>query len=99
MPPWIQEQGDHVLLAVVVSPRAARTRVVGVHDGRLKLQVASPPTDGQANDALVRFIAETLDVARAQVDVVGGHGNRRKTVRVARVSPHRVMLKLSPIEG
>ena len=50
--------GCRVLLHV--SPRASRTRVVGLHDGRVKLQVAAPPVDGEANAEVERF----LDIAQ-----------------------------------
>jgi uncharacterized protein YggU (UPF0235/DUF167 family) len=39
--------------------------------------------DGEANDALVRYLAKRLGVARSDVVVVQGRSGRRKTVRVA----------------
>ena len=98
-PAWLQPQGNDVVLDVLVSPRAARTRVMGVHDGRLKIQVSAPPSDGQANDALVRFLAEALAIPRAQIEIVGGAANKRKTVRVAAVAVQKVLLALSPASG
>lgn len=94
VPPWVHPQGDDFLLDVVVSVRAARTRLMGVYDKRLKLQLAAAPSDGQANYALVRFLAEALQIARAQVEIVAGASNKRKTVRVCAVPLARVLLKL-----
>ena len=31
---------------------------MGIHDGRLKIQLSAPPADGQANKALVKFLGE-----------------------------------------
>jgi uncharacterized protein len=62
--PFLLKAGDGVELEVVVQPRAGRSEVLGEHDGRLKVRIAAPPVDGAANDALVRFIAERLGVAR-----------------------------------
>jgi uncharacterized protein (TIGR00251 family) len=73
-------------LDLVVQPRASRTRAVGEHDGRLKLQLAAPPVDGEANAELVEFLADRLGVRKAEVVLVRGETGRRKTVRVARVS-------------
>ena len=54
-------------LDVQVVPRASRSRIVGPHDGRLKIQLAAPPVDGAANEALVGLLAETLEVPRGAV--------------------------------
>ena len=97
--PWVHELAGHVLIDVIVSPRASRTRVLDVYDNRLKIQLAAPPVDGQANDALVRFIAGELEVARAQVEIVGGATSKRKTVRISSVPAQRVLLKLLPKKG
>jgi len=74
------------VLEVLVQPRASRTRVVGEHDGRLKIQLAAPPVDGEANAALVAFLADALRVKRADVALLAGETGRRKRVRIGGVS-------------
>jgi uncharacterized protein (TIGR00251 family) len=81
--PWIREAPGGVVLEILVQPRASRTRVVGEHDGRLKIQLAAPPVDGEANAALVDFLAGVLAVRRSDVSIERGDTGRRKTVRVA----------------
>ena len=95
-PEWITPRPFDVLLSVIVSVRSARHRVMGVHDDRLKIQLAAPPVDGKANLALVQFLADTLGIAKAQVEIVGGPTNKRKTVRLTGIAPHLVLIKLSP---
>ena len=58
MAAYLRQTASGVELSLLVQPRASRTRVVGEHDGRLKVAVASPPVDGAANDALLEFLAE-----------------------------------------
>jgi hypothetical protein len=79
---WLKEVPGAVELAVVVQPRASRTRVVGEHDGMLKIQLAAPPVDGEANAALLEFLAKHLGVPKRQVSLVSGDTSRRKRVRV-----------------
>jgi uncharacterized protein (TIGR00251 family) len=74
------------VLDVLVQPRASRSRVVGEHDGRVKIQLAAPPVDGEANAALLAFLAEALRVKRADVALLAGEAGRRKRVRVAGVT-------------
>jgi uncharacterized protein (TIGR00251 family) len=83
MPAWLREEAGAVVLEVLVQPRASRTRVVGEHDGRLKVQLAAPPVDGEANAALVEFLAGALRVRKGDVVIARGEAGRRKTVRVS----------------
>jgi uncharacterized protein (TIGR00251 family) len=96
MPGWLREEGGAVTLELLIQPRASRTRVVGEHDGRLKLQLAAPPVDGEANAALVEFLARALGVRKGEVTVLRGETGRRKTVRVAGVTAAQVEAGLGP---
>ncbi len=86
MPAWLREEPGGLVLELLVQPRASRTRVAGEHGGRLKIQLAAPPVDGEANAALVEFLAGALGVRRAEVAILRGETGRRKTVRVAGAS-------------
>jgi uncharacterized protein (TIGR00251 family) len=79
---WWRDDAEGVVLELLVQPRASRTRVVGEHDDRLKIQLAAPPVDGEANAALAAFLAERFGVRRADVVLLRGEAGRRKTVRV-----------------
>ena len=84
--------GTRILLHVV--PRASRTAVVGEHDGRLKLAVAAPPVDGEANDAIVKFLAKLLGVAHDEVVITAGQTGKKKTVEVSGCDPTEVAAAL-----
>lgn len=86
--------GTRVLLHVV--PRASRTAIVGEHDGRLKLAVAAPPVDGEANDAIVRFLAKALGLPRDAVTLSAGATGKRKAVDVSGLDPAAVRALLLP---
>jgi uncharacterized protein (TIGR00251 family) len=96
VPAWLREEAGAVVLALLVQPRASRTRVIGEHDGRLKLQLAAPPVDGEANAALVEFLAGALHVRKGEVAVLRGETGRRKSVRVAGVTAAAVVAALRP---
>lgn len=90
----LRADGARVLLDVYVAPRAAKSRLAGLHDGRLKVQVAAPPVDGAANAELVRFLAGKLGVPRSSVDLVKGASNRRKTVAIEGLGAAEVRTRL-----
>lgn len=84
-PPFARPVPGGVELSVLVQPRASRSRIVGPHGDALKIQLAAPPVEGQANAALVELVAKQLGVPRRQVEVVSGESSRRKRVRVTGV--------------
>jgi hypothetical protein len=91
---WARDEGGGAVLELLVQPRASRTRAVGEHGGRLKLQVAAPPVDGEANAAVLEFLVEALGVRRADVTLVRGESGRRKTVRVQGIDAARAAAAL-----
>jgi uncharacterized protein (TIGR00251 family) len=69
-------------LKLRVSPGARRAGIVGRYGDAWKIRVAEPPEDGRANEAVLRLLAETLDVPRANVSLVSGHAARDKIVKL-----------------
>ena len=70
------------MLRVSVSPNARRTAADGLHDGALRVRLAAPPVDGKANDALVAWIADALDLPRRSVRLQHGQSSRRKQLEI-----------------
>ena len=56
--------------------------MAGLHGNEIRIRLAAPPVDGAANEALIRFVAERLGVARARVTLTAGAAARSKTVSV-----------------
>lgn len=81
-PPWLKEVSGGVELLVLVQPRASRTKVLGEHDGRLKIALAAPPVDGEANAALIEFVSDALGVRKASIELLDGATGRRKRLSV-----------------
>jgi uncharacterized protein len=88
---WVTAVAGGVEVDVLAVPRSSRSRIAGVHDDRLKVQLAAPPADGEANAALIELFAELLGVRRSAVTLVAGHGNRRKRVRVEGVNAESLL--------
>jgi uncharacterized protein (TIGR00251 family) len=91
---WAREGSGGAVLELLVQPRASRSQVKGEHDGRLKIQLAAPPVDGEANAALLAFLADALSVKRADVALLAGETGRRKRVRVAGVTAEKAAAAL-----
>ncbi len=83
---WLAPVADGVRILVAATPRASRTEVAGIAEGRLRVRVAAPPVEGAANEELVRFLARALGVPKSAVAVTAGAAGRRKTVTVRGVT-------------
>ena len=65
-----------------VIPRARRTAVDGERAGAILIRLAAPPVEGAANDALVAFLADALDVPRKSIAILSGGKSRAKRVQI-----------------
>lgn len=81
MTAW-RRDGDDLVIDVRVQPRASRPGPAGLHGGRLRIRLSSPPVDGRANEELVALLADAFDVPRARINIEHGIAGRDKRVRV-----------------
>ena len=75
------------VVALRVTPRSAKPGIGGWRagaDGReeLEVRVAEAPTDGSANEAVVKLLAKALGISRAEVRIVSGAASRHKRVAI-----------------
>jgi uncharacterized protein (TIGR00251 family) len=69
-----------------VQPRASRSGLAGEVDGALRIRLAAPPVDGEANEELVNLLANLLDIPRRQVEIISGQRSKNKVIRVSGIS-------------
>jgi uncharacterized protein (TIGR00251 family) len=78
----VREVAGGVELFVFCQPRAARTALIGLHGGALKVKVKAPPVEGKANEAVLGLLAETLGVPGGRLTLMSGEQSRNKRIRV-----------------
>lgn len=78
------------VLTVHAQPGAGRTEIVGRHGAALKVRVAAPPSQGRANEAVAKVLADAFGLAVAKVELVSGQTNRSKRFRVHDLDPEAV---------
>jgi uncharacterized protein (TIGR00251 family) len=93
---WLKAIDGGVELLILVQPRASRTKVIGEHDGRLKIALSALPVDGEANAALIDFVSDALGVKKAAVELIEGDASRRKRLRVAGIAARTARTSLEP---
>jgi hypothetical protein len=90
---WYRRNGDVLTLTLHIQPGAKRTEVAGLHGDALKIRLAAPPIEGRANEALLKFIAESFAVPLRQVELKQGGQSRHKVVAVSgsQVAPESLL--------
>lgn len=79
----IEESGPgRSVLWVRAQPGAKRAGARGVHDGRLRVALRAPPEGGRANEELLAWLAERLDLRARDLELVCGERAREKRVLV-----------------
>lgn len=81
-----------------VTPRASRNAVEGVRDGRLLVRVTAPPVDAAANAAVIALLAQTLDVAKRHITLIGGERSRTKSFVVNGLTESQIRTRLDRLK-
>ena len=87
---WINPSSEGVIVNIRVTPRASRNAIQGLFQDALKIRLQAPPVEGKANDALVRFLADALDVPPRAVAILSGDTGRNKRVLIRGVTVAQV---------
>lgn len=74
-----------MILSLHVQPRASRTELAGVIDGRLKLRLKGAPVDGKAYAEMIRFLSKLFGISKKDVSVLSGECGRLKRARLCNV--------------
>ncbi len=70
-----------------MTPRSAKPGIGAWRDGpngrELEVRVREAPSDGAANEAVIRLLADHLGIARSAVEITGGQSSRHKRLVIA----------------
>jgi uncharacterized protein (TIGR00251 family) len=79
-----------VLFSVRVQPGASSDEIVGEMGGALKIRLRAPAVEDRANEALIEYLAQTLNTSKAAVRILSGARSRTKRMEVRGVSADQV---------
>lgn len=89
----INEIDGGVRLEVKVQPRSSRNQVIGEQDQALKVKLTAPPVEGEANAALVEFLAGYLKLPRKDIKIIKGETSRHKIVEIMGIGADEIRRK------
>lgn len=89
----INEIDGGVRLEVKVQPRSSRNQVIGEQEQALKVKLTAPPVEGEANAALVEFLAGYLKLPRKDIKIIKGETSRHKIVEIMGIGADEIRRK------
>lgn len=67
---------------IKVIPRSSKNEITKISEGEYKVKLTAPPVDGQANDMLIKVLAEYFGVSRSSLQIIGGKSARMKIIEI-----------------
>ena len=71
-----------LLLSIIAKPGAKKERIEKGPGGELIVAVHQRPQDGEANEAIIRFLAKKLGISASSIILVRGHKGKSKALQV-----------------
>lgn len=65
---------------VRVIPKARQNDVSLDADGTIRIHTTAAPSDGAANDAVIKMLAKHFDVPKSSIRIIRGHTSRDKII-------------------
>ncbi len=78
-------------IAVRVQPNASQNQVLGFKDGVLYVRIAAPPIKGKANQELIKFLSDILEVSKSNLTIEKGMTSKRKVIGISGLTQDQVM--------
>jgi uncharacterized protein len=97
MPIWLKQTPTGIVLNLHCQPGAKLTKVVGLHDGCLKLSLQAPASENKANEMLLAWLSKQLRVPQKQIQLLQGQNSRIKLVEIwGSITPEQIIAALNP---
>lgn len=93
-----QQTNDGICLKVKVIPKASKSEIKGWENGELVVRLAAVPEKGEANDALIRHLADVLGIGKSKLLLVQGEKSRHKRVCIKELSLQEIQQRLPPLQ-
>jgi uncharacterized protein len=97
MPNWLKQTPNGITLNLYCQSGAKLTKVVGLHNGNLKVSLQAPAQENKANVLLLVWLSKHLQVPQRQIQLISGQNSRIKRVEIwSPISVEQIIQALNP---
>ena len=73
----------YTILSIKLQPGAKKDEICEwMADGTLKIRVKSKPVEGKANQNLIKFLGDQLDISMKAIEIKTGGKSRKKLIKI-----------------
>ncbi len=69
-----------MIVNIRVIPRARQNKITVDSDGTVRVHTVATPSDGQANDAVIKMLAEYYKIPKTSIRILRGQTSRNKVI-------------------
>jgi uncharacterized protein (TIGR00251 family) len=84
-----------VRIRLKVSPRSGKDQLLDLRSETIRVKLTAPPVEGEANRALIKFIARLCRLRKTDVELISGEKSRQKTILIRGLEVDVVIDRLS----
>ncbi|KAM4747765.1 UPF0235 protein C15orf40 homolog [Rhinophrynus dorsalis] len=93
--PVKRDKTGSVTISIHAKPGSKQNAITDVSSEAVGVAIAAPPTEGEANAELCRYLSKVLEIKKSDVVLDKGGKSREKIVKIsAAVTPEAVLEKL-----
>ncbi|KAM6426601.1 UPF0235 protein C15orf40 homolog [Liasis olivaceus] len=93
--PVATDKSGSVVISVYAKPGSKQNAVTDLTTDAVSVAIAAPPSEGEANAELCRYLSKVLEVKKSDVVLEKGSKSREKVVKIlASLTPEDVLEKL-----
>ncbi|XP_020504542.1 UPF0235 protein C15orf40 homolog [Labrus bergylta] len=98
--PVSRDKSGAVTITVHAKPGSKHSSIIEVSAEAVGIAIAAPPTDGEANTELIRYLAEVLELKKSHISLDKGSRSRDKLIKVdSSLSEEEVLRRLRQAAG
>lgn len=92
--PVVLDKDGNVAIKIQAKPGAKCNNITDISDEAVGIAISAPPTEGEANAELVKYLASIFGVRKSDVSLDRGSRSRQKVVVVTGITTDQVLAKL-----
>ncbi|XP_020286181.1 UPF0235 protein C15orf40 homolog [Pseudomyrmex gracilis] len=92
--PVVLDKNGNVAIKIQAKPGAKCNNITDISDEAVGIAISAPPTEGEANAELVKYLASIFGLRKSDVSLDRGSRSRQKIVVVSGITTDQVLAKL-----